>query len=58
MKARTFEKQFDEGADLTGALDLPKAKRVLQTQWRVSADFPAWMVDCHDREANKLGVTR
>jgi len=30
MKAETFDKQFDEGADMTAALDLSKAKRVLQ----------------------------
>jgi len=58
MKARIFDKQFDEDADVTGALDLSKAKRVLQTQRRVNVDFPAWMVDSLDREASRLGVTR
>jgi len=58
MKARTFEKQFDEGVDITGALDLSKAKRVLQEQKRVNVDFPTWMIDSLDREASKLGVTR
>jgi len=58
MKARTFEKQFDEGVDITGALDLSKAKRVLQEQKRVNVDFPTWMIESLDREASKLGVTR
>lgn len=58
MKAKTFEKHFDEGVDVTGSLDLSKAKRVLQAQKRVNVDFPAWMVESLDREANKLGVTR
>lgn len=29
-KSKSFEKQFDEGVDITGALDLSTAKRVLQ----------------------------
>ena len=58
MKAKKFEQQFDEGVDLTAALDLSKAKRVLQEQKRVNVDFPTWMIDSLDREASKLGVTR
>ena len=58
MKAKDFEQQFDEGADLMASLDLSKARRVLQTQKRVNVDFPTWMVDSLDREASKLGVTR
>ena len=58
MKAKNFEQQFDEGIDLTSALDLSKAKRVLQEQRRVNVDFPTWMIDSLDKEASKLGVTR
>lgn len=58
MKAKNFEKRFDEGADLTASLDLSKARRVLQKQKRVNVDFPIWMIDSLDREASKLGVTR
>ena len=29
-KSKSFEKQFDEGIDITGALDLSTAKRVFQ----------------------------
>jgi hypothetical protein len=58
MKAKKFEQQFDDGADITASLDLSKAKRVLQDQKRVNVDFPTWMIDSLDREASKLGVTR
>jgi len=58
MKTKNFEKQFDEGVDLTASLDLSKARRVLQGQKRVNIDFPIWMIDSLDREASKLGVTR
>ena len=58
MKAKDFDQQFDDGADITSTLDLSKARRVLQTQKRVNVDFPTWMIDSLDREASKLGVTR
>ncbi len=58
MKAKKFDQQFDDGADITESLDLSKAKRATQTQRRVNVDFPTWMIDSLDREASKLGVTR
>ena len=58
MKAKTFERKFDEGKDITDALDLTKARRPLQEQKRVNVDFPTWMVDRLDREAKRVGVTR
>ena len=58
MKAKKFEQQFDDGADITASLDLSKARRVQQDQKRVNVDFPTWMIDSLDREASKLGVTR
>lgn len=58
MKAKKFERQFDQGVDITKTLDLSKARRVLQEQRRVKVDCPIWMIDLLDREAGKLGVTR
>ena len=58
MKAKTFERKFDEGKDITDALDLTKARRPLQEQKRVNVDFPTWMVERLDREAKRVGVTR
>ena len=58
MKAKDFEKKFDEDIDITQSLDLLKTKRVLQVQKRVNVDFPTWMIESLDREAGKLGVTR
>ena len=58
MKANEFDKQFDEGDDILNALDLSKAKRVMQDQKRVNVDFPAWMIESLDREAGRVGVTR
>jgi hypothetical protein len=58
MKAKTFDADFDGGRDVTGALDLSKARRPLQEQKRVNVDFPSWMIESPDREAGRLGVTR
>ena len=58
MKAKKFDQQFDNGADIMASLDLSKARRVQQAQKRVNVDFPTWMIDSLDREACKLGVTR
>jgi hypothetical protein len=58
MKAKEFDNKFDDGDDITGHLDLSKAKRVMQDQKRVNVDFPTWMIDSLDREANRVGVTR
>lgn len=58
MKAEAFDKQFDDDIDISHALDLSQAKRVMQTQKRVNVGFPTWMIESIDREAERLGVTR
>jgi hypothetical protein len=58
MKAKTFDKDFDAGKDVSKHLDLSKARRPLQEQRRVNVDFPEWMIDSLDKEASRLGVTR
>lgn len=58
MKAKKFDSDFDQGKDVTDALDLSKAKRPKQQQKRVNVDFPTWMIEMLDKEAGRLGVTR
>lgn len=58
MKAKTFDRKFDEGKDVTNALDILKARRPLQAQKRVNVDFPTWMIEGLDKEARRVGVTR
>ncbi len=58
MKASDFDQKFDRGEDVTADLDLPKARRPGLEQRRVNVDFPLWMVESLDREAERLGVTR
>ena len=57
MKPKKFDSDFDQGKDITGSLDLSKARRPKQQQKRVNVDFPTWMIEKLDREAGRLGVT-
>ncbi|MFH0772326.1 MAG: CopG family antitoxin [Candidatus Omnitrophota bacterium] len=58
MKAREFDKKFDEGKDISKYLDVSKAKRPEQEHKRVNVDFPLWMIALLDKEARRLGVPR
>jgi len=58
VKARDFDKKFDEDADISKHLDVKKARRPEQEQKRVNVDFPLWMVQLLDKEAKRLGVPR
>ena len=58
MKARNFDRKFDEGHDVSADLDLTTLRRPTLEQRRVNVDFPTWMIESLDREAARLGVTR
>ena len=58
MKARDFDKEFDEGKDVSAHLDRSKARRPELEQKRVNVDFPIWMIRLLDKEAERLGVPR
>jgi len=58
VKARDFDKKFDQGVDISKHLDLKKAKRPEREQKRVNVDFPVWMIQLLDKEAKRLGVPR
>jgi len=58
VKARDFDKKFDESVDISKHLDLKKAKRPEREQKRVNVDFPVWMIQLLDKEAKRLGVPR
>lgn len=58
MNAKSLDRKFDEGKDITAELDLSKIKRPNQEQRRVNVDFPTWVIESLDKEASRLGVTR
>ena len=58
MKAKAFDKNFDENKqDIIDDLDLTTLQRPNQKQKRVNVDFPVWVIDSLDKEANRVGVT-
>ncbi len=58
MKSKEFDKKFDDGEDVSECLDFFKATRPGREQKRVNVDFPVWMIQSLDREAQRLGVPR
>lgn len=58
MKAAEFDKAFDDGVDLDGAVNWASARRPGVATKRVNVDFPLWVVESLDRQAQRLGVTR
>ena len=58
MKAKKLDEIFDAGEDISGNLDISKARRPQQEQKRVNVDFPIWMIQQLDKEAKRLGVPR
>jgi hypothetical protein len=53
-----FERKFDEGEDISGYVDWSKASRPGRDTKRVNVDFPGWVVEGLDRQAERLGITR
>jgi hypothetical protein len=58
MKAKDFDKKFEDGRDITAHLDLNEARRPAQEIRRINVDVPNWMVTGLDREAARLGIPR
>ncbi len=58
MKAKDFEREFENNQDIIKHLDISKAIRPGQEQQRVNVDFPLWMLNSLDKEAKRLGVPR
>lgn len=58
MKAREFDQKFDAGEDVETLVDWTKARRPNLETRRVNVDFPAWVVEGLDQQAQRLGVTR
>ncbi len=59
MKARDLDKKFDANQeDVLDHFDLGTAVRPNCEAKRVNVDFPLWMVESLDKEAQRLGVTR
>ena len=58
MNSSEFDRRFDAGESVLADLELDAGRRHRLQQKRVNVDFPLWMVEELDREAQRLGVTR
>lgn len=59
VTAEEFDAMFDSGeVDMTPYLDNDNVHFPGKKIWRVNVDFPDWVVEALDAEANRIGVTR
>jgi len=58
ISAEELDRRFDDGEDMSPYLDMSTIRRPGREVRRVNVDFPVWMVESLDAEANRLGVTR
>lgn len=58
MSKKDFDARFDDGESVLDDLDLSTVVRPNLTPRRVNVDFPAWMVERLDRQADRLGISR
>jgi len=56
MKAEELDKKFDNGEDVLEFFDLSTLRRPGLETKPVNVDFPQWMVDALDKEAQRLGI--
>jgi hypothetical protein len=57
MEEGSFKSDLEHN-DLHQDSEVSESKRTTQKQKRVIIDFPGWMLESLDREANRVGVTR
>lgn len=58
VSAKEFDARFDAGEDISEFIDWSRMRRPGREVRRVNVDFPGWVVEALDREAERLGVTR
>ena len=54
ISAADFDSKFDAGEDISQYLDVSQASVVR----RVNVDFPAWVIEALDKEAQRVGISR
>lgn len=58
ITAEELDRRFDDDEDVSTYFDWSKARQPNLAKRRVNLDFPKWMVESLDRQAQKRGVTR
>lgn len=58
MKAKDFDKKFDDGEDVSDLLDLSTARRLGYEPKKIDIDFPLRVIEALEQEAARVGVSR
>lgn len=58
LTAEELDAMHDAGVDISDYVDWSSATRPGLAIQRINVDFPKWMIERMDREAERLGVTR
>lgn len=58
MTAEQLDKYFDNGGDITELIDEPSVVMPNAKTKRVNVDFPQWMLDEIDEQAQLLAINR
>ena len=58
INAASFEQTFDRGGSVRKYLKTSRPRRLNTAVRRVNVDFPTWVIEGLDEQAEKLGVTR
>jgi hypothetical protein len=59
MKTSKLDKIFDDNQEeILDCFDTSKVKMINEETKRVNIDFPAWMVQSLDKEAQHIGISR
>ena len=58
VSSKELDALHDSGADLSAHLDVRASRRPGLEIQRVNVDFPIWMIESLDQEADRLGVPR
>jgi hypothetical protein len=58
LPAEEFDRLHDSGADISEYVDWSKGTRPGREIQRINVDFPKWMIEEMDREAQRIGVPR
>jgi hypothetical protein len=58
LTAEELDALHDSGEDMTAHLRIKEARRPGLEIQRVNVDFPRWMIDSLDEEAERLGIPR
>lgn len=58
MNPEELDQRFDDGEDVLPYFDLSSLRRPGLEMQQLEVDFPRWMIEALDREAQRLGVDR